>query len=365
MLVPPLLIAGLASCTVLLAQSPPSDGWRSAIAAETAKVLDGLDAADVGLVVGVYRNGKFEFETAGKRKVDAETLYEIGSITKVFTAVALADASLERDVEKPLSLDDPITRWLPADAVVPTRGERAITLRDLSRHSSGLPRLPPGFRPADPTDPYADFDAKRLVDALATTKLRRDVGSGYEYSNYGTGLLGHLLAGRDGLDYEAMLRARVLAPLKLTDTWIALPEAAAKRLAPGHDASGKPAANWHFDALAGAGALRASAHDVLKFAAANLAAASPDAEGAVPSRITQALRLCQRTERVGNGPQELGLGWHVGGPADARFLWHNGGTAGYRSFLGIDFAAGTAVVALVNCSRSVDAVGAAGLRSIR
>src|SRR5450755_4071616 len=179
------------------------------------------------------------------RKPDGDTVFEIGSITKVFTSLLLADM-VERGEVK---LDDPVSKFLPPTVTVPSRNGRQITLLDLSMQISGLPRLPDNMKPADAANPYADYDAAKLYEFLSRYKLTRDIGEKYEYSNLGVGLLGHALALKAGLSYEQLVRRRVLEPLGMTSTSVTLSDSQKKRLATGYDSALSPVKNWDLDAL--------------------------------------------------------------------------------------------------------------------
>src|SRR5580693_7045825 len=190
------------------------------------------------------------------RTLDGDTIFEIGSVTKVFTSLLLADMVNRKEV----ALDDPAALYLPANVTMPERGGKSITLLDLSTHSSGLPPLPGNLKPE------ADYSMEDLYQFLSGYTLPRDPGSEYEYSNLGAGLLGHLLACRAGTDYESLIRSRIARPLSMPDTGIALSSSMNKRMAIGHNAMLAPAANSYLPTpLAGAGALRSSANDMLTF----------------------------------------------------------------------------------------------------
>src|SRR5262249_11166935 len=153
-----------------------------------------------GIVVGVIEPGGRRVVPYGglakgdPRTLDGDTVFEIGSITKVFTSLLLADAVKRREV----ALTDPISKFLPDRVKSPERGDRAITLQDLSTHTSGLPRLPANFAPKNASNPYADYSVEDLYQFLGGYQLTRDIGTQYEYSNLGGGLLGHVLALRAG-----------------------------------------------------------------------------------------------------------------------------------------------------------------------
>ena len=178
----------------------------------------------VGIVAGIIDEKGRQVVAAGKispdgtQAPDGDTVYEIGSVTKVFTSLILADM-IEKGEVKP---DDPVSKLLPATVKVPSRNGRQITLLDLSMQVSGLPRLPDNLKPADPGNPYADYDAAKLYDFLSRYTLTRDPGEKYEYSNLAVGLLGHALALKAGISYEELLRRRIFAPLGMTSTSIAL-----------------------------------------------------------------------------------------------------------------------------------------------
>jgi serine-type D-Ala-D-Ala carboxypeptidase/endopeptidase len=221
------------------------------------------------LVFGVVDGDRSEVFAFGKldngKAPDDETVYEIGSITKTFTGTLLAQAILSGR----LTLDTPVAELL-ADFKIPSRGDKEMTLGDLVTHHSGLPRMPSNFTPKDPDNPYADYDAAKMNEFLAGLQLPRDPGASYEYSNLGFGLLGHALAEALHTTYDALLDDGILKPLGMTMTGTALTDVVRAHLAPGHDDSGKKAQNWDFDALAGAGALRSTMSDMLRYLKANI-----------------------------------------------------------------------------------------------
>jgi len=306
----------------------------------------------VGVIAGVVDARGEHFVAAGATvpggtaAPDAGTVFEIGSITKVFTSLVLADMVERGEV----SLDDPVAKFLPPSVKVPSRDGREITLLDLSNQVSGLPRLPDNLKPADPGDPYADYGPAELYDFLSKATLPRPIGEKYEYSNLGVGLLGHALARRAGLSYEELVRRRVLEPLGMNDTSITLTESQERRLAPGFDANLKPVKNWRFDALAGAGALRSTARDMLKFLSA--------AMGLRETRLRGAFALMLEKRRPTGAPDlDIAMGWHVWKKYGTAIVWHNGGTGGYRSFAGFAPAKRTGIVVLCDTSFSIDDIG--------
>lgn len=312
----------------------------------------------VGLAVGVVDEGKrhtFGFgrlSAQNEERPNAGTLYEIGSVTKVFTGLLLADLA-ERKI---VSLDDPVQKYLPDDVKLATKDDQPIRLVDLSTHHSGLPRMPNNFAPADPRNPYADYDRGRMYAFLRSWTPTRAPGESMEYSNLGAGLLGDVLAQQAGTDYENLVRERVLDPLKMTSTRITLGDDDRSRLAPGHNADLAPAANWDLAALAGAGALRSTVDDMLTFLQANIEPAGTPLENAIVASH-------QSRHRSVSPPGEIALGWMIA--ADGRTLWHNGGTGGYHSFAAFDATAKRGVVVLCNTSSDlVDQLGMNLMRSL-
>ena len=279
------------------------------------------------------------------RPLDGATVFEIGSVTKVFTCSLLAEMAGRGEVR----LDQPVATLLPKTATVPARGDTVITLLDLASQYSGLPRLPNNLAPRDPSNPYADYTVEQLYAFLSGYSLPRAPGARYEYSNLGMGLLGHALALRAKTSYEAVLTERVLKPLRMTDTRITLTPSMRTRLAVGHDGSGARASNWDLPALAGCGALRSTADDMLRFVAANLDS------GAAP--LVTALHQAQTARRTVGASVRIGLGWHTLSTFGAEIVMHNGGTGGYRSFTGFDPAMHVGVVVLSNTAGDVDDIG--------
>lgn len=305
----------------------------------------------VGIVVGVvdaqgtsyFSRGRFSRD--GDRPVSEDTIFEIGSITKAFTAVLLADM-VKRNL---VALDDPVQKYLPSLAYMPSHGDKHITLGNLATHRSGLPRLPDDFEAKDMENPYVDYTDKRMLQFLAGHELSRDIGAKYEYSNLGVGLLGYALSRHAGKSFEQLVIDRISEPLGLKDTRITLSDEQRSRLAQGHVA-GRPAKNWDFDALAGAGALRSTARDMLRFLSANL--------GLAETRLSNALQATHR-DRFETGQPELSvaLGWHVWTKYGTTIIWHNGGTGGYHSFCGFIPQKGLGVVVLTNSSEDIDDIG--------
>ena len=261
-------------------------------------------------------------DSANNRALDADTVFEIGSITKVFTALLFADMVLRGEVAP----DDPAAKYLPDSVKVPDFEGAPITLLDLATYTSGLPRMPSNFAPKDPNNPYLDYTVERLYDYLSNHKLGFKPGKHYEYANLGFGLLGHILERRAGRSYEELVVSRICAPLGMDDTRITLSSSMQQRLARGHNAGLTPVANWDFSALAGAGALRSTANDLMKF----LRMCMNPADGP----IAAALKMTLSERRPRARERDVALGWFVASRFGDELVWKDGGTGGYATFIG-------------------------------
>ncbi|MEO6326697.1 MAG: serine hydrolase [Thermoanaerobaculia bacterium] len=307
------------------------------------------------IVVGVIDGERLEVVGFGsmaddrKRAPDGATVYEIGSVTKTFTALLLADA-VERGEA---SLDLPVERLL-SDTRIPSSGNRSITLLDLATQSSGLPRLPDNLLPKDVANPYADYTIADLKKFLATYHLPRAPGERYEYSNLGFGLLGQALSHKSGVPYGELVRRRITATLGMNDTSIALTPVLAARFAPGHDAQGKPARPWDLGALEGAGALRSSARDLLTYLRAHM---HPPA-GPLAKALAEVVRPQRATDRES---AKIGLAWQIESRQGQTIVWHDGMTGGSASFVGFNADGSRGVVVLSNISRDLGDIGFAVL----
>jgi CubicO group peptidase (beta-lactamase class C family) len=301
------------------------------------------------LVFAVVDGDKSEIVAFGwlpnHQKPDGDTVYEIGSITKTFTATLLADAVQSGRVQ----LDTPIQRLL-LDFKIPARSGRQITLGDIATQHSGLPRMPTDFN--DDKTPYPPYDLGKLKTFLATYKMPRDPGAEYEYSNLGFGLLGIALAESTHKSYALLLEEKIFQPLqmRMSDT---TPNAAMRvHLAPGFDEGGNPAGSWgfgRFDVFEGAGAIRSTAADMLRYLKANM--------GEGTDALTKAMKLAQTSRCETETNNRIGLAWRMQSSHHGDILWHNGGTAGYASFVGFRANDRRGVVILANSAASVTELG--------
>lgn len=336
----------LLPATIALAQTKVPD---DVVAAVKSRVDKGIHFS---IVVGVVDASGTAYYSYGlkseknKEAVDEHTVYEIGSISKTFTGILLADAVLKGKMK----LDDPLQKYLPKDVTAPTRNGAAIKLVNLSNHTSSLPRLPDNFHPANAANPYVDYTEKQTYAFLNSYPLSQDIGSNYAYSNYAVGLLGLILANQKGVSYEQLMIDVIAKPLELNDTRIVLTPNMQKNLALGHD-QGSEVANWDFTStVAGAGGIRSTAADMLKYVSANM--------GSIKSKVYPAMELSHKNTRAAGETPMVGLGWHISPVADNNeMVWHNGGTGGYRSFCGFIKGENKGVVVLTSSAESVDDIG--------
>ena len=303
-----------------------------------------------GMVIGMIADAPQERWVVGYGRLSAsddrvpggDTVFEIGSVTKVFTGILLAQAVLNGEVK----LDDPISMYLPEGVTAPEYEGRSITLLDLATHTSGLPRWPSNYGPMDPSNPFADYTLDQMYDFLSGYRLTRAPGSTCEYSNYGFGLLGNLLVRRAGqADYEALLSERITHPLGMVNTHIKPTPEMQSRLAAPHAKYFLPSCSDIESALYGAGGIRSTANDMLTFLAANM--------GLTDTELQPALQLANTPQRPWPGSGYIGLG--VGVPETGQGMHgHFGNTAGYYSFLGWDPQRKIGWVVLTNANKPIE-----------
>ncbi len=335
---------------------------KAAIDKMVNSLFDGPD--HTSLVVGVLnREGRAVLGYGRVRTdpPDEHTLFEIGSVTKVFTASLLAILADEGH----FNLEDPVAEHMPCLSHLPV----GMTLLSLATHTAGLPKMPSNlWRSAikDRRNPNAAYSTADLFHYLTRYRPKRGrlAGGQISYSNLGYALLGHILAQRCDSTYEEAIISCICNALALDDTRITLNPEQQERLALPHTASGKPCANWDLDAFAGAGALRSTADNLLRFLAVNLGNSRLQLaktlqrchqihseifrrSDSIPSLV---LKLFRHGDDIGRYRQGMALGWHVGylTPGSQRFYWHHGATDGYRAFTGFINSSQIGVVVLAN-----------------
>ena len=330
----------------------------------------------------------------GHRRLPDETsVYEIGSITKLFTALLLALAVQQQP--HTITLDTPVVDLLLENSSA--RGPlphfpREITVQRLATHTSGMPRLPQDWNFFwylffHQRNPYSGYHASHLATSLRKYRdwEREEIGKHFEYSNWGMGLLGYALTvampvrgggwcqndsddtikpvsspaiqNSTAVAYEQILREYITDPLQLYHTTVQPTD----RLLPGFNAKGRTAAHWTFDALVGCGAIHSTLQDLLHFGVVHLRAARKETPD---TPMESAMQLCHKRhfliDEADDEELSIGLGWlqetnKTLGNGKNTMFWHNGGTYGFASYLGWEAETGTVVVVLSN-SKAVDAM---------
>jgi CubicO group peptidase (beta-lactamase class C family) len=318
----------------------PLADLKSVLDRDLAEALkDGALAPSTGggVAIGVLQHGTRRIFTYGPIKEDS--IFEIGSVTKTFTGLILAQMVVQHKVK----LDDPVRELLPPGTVAKPDGAE-ITLLDLATQHSGLPRMPDNFNPADLQDPYADYRPANLYEYLAKHGVSKPADAKFNYSNLGVGLLGQALANRAATTYPDLLKTLVAEPLKLNDTVVKLSPEQEKRFAQGHGPGHQPAHPWTLDALAGAGAVRSTAGDMLTYLEAQL---HPDrTAGTLPA----ALAMCHDLRSDMSPNMKIGLAWLF--ETDTGNFWHNGATGAYSSYALFNPKEDFAVIVLFNATVS-------------
>lgn len=278
---------------------------------------------------------------------DEYTMYEIGSITKAFTGLLLAEMSLKNE----LSCNDPISKFLPKAIKIPVRNGREITLLNLVANRSGLPREPFNLDPKNLDNRFQDYTVEQLYDYIAAVELTRDIDSRWQYSNTGFGLLGLILSLSSNKSYESLVKEVITNPLGMNNTVIALSPEQKLKLATGYSETGKLVEQTKFTtAMQGTGALISNLKDMLTFGAANA--------GLIKTNLVPAIELAHKNLGKKDGNDGfVAMGWTILNEANQQILWKDGGTAGYRTFLGIDKKKKYAVVVLSNTNNSITDIG--------
>ena len=294
-----------------------------------------------GVSIGVVEHGVRRVFSYGVAKPDS--MFEIGSITKTFTALMLSQMVEQGKVK----LDEPVRDLLPAGTVAKPAGAE-ITLLDIATQHSGLPGMPDNFPSADSTNPYIDYHAANLYEYIAKHGVAKAGNPGFVYSNLGFGLLGQALAVRAGKTWPALLKEEVTGPLGLKDTVVSMTPEQQARFLPAHSGDHGPAHQWDFDAMAGAGAIRSTAGDILTYVEANLHpdGLKPAAESKAGSTLAAALTR-QHELRADVGPGvRIALAWMF--DTETGNYWHNGATGGYSAYAFFNPKQDYAAVVLLN-----------------
>lgn len=356
-----------------------TNGIQSFMVAEVEKQIRPLlaNTEGIGMTVGILYGdeqlilGYGSVRSGASQAPDGNTIYEIGSMTKVFTALLLAELSIEGRG----ALSDPAAKFLPPSVRIPRYGDTEITLGDLVSHVSGLPRVPDNLYDIRDwlslsvlRNPYQHYTPQRLYNFLSYCRLQSKPGTKFEYSNLGMGLLGFILAKSQGMSYEELVETRICKPLSMGDTRVALTAEQHAREAQGYAGPKRlgrvqvlfPQENWDVPVLEGAGSLKATVKDLMKFMSANIETNRTTLGPAME-------KTHQERHQCGIPQWSVAMGWLITNLKDVNvpMLWHNGGTGGYHSFMGFNKKQRVGIVILCNSETEGEVVDMAGVRILK
>jgi serine-type D-Ala-D-Ala carboxypeptidase/endopeptidase len=315
---------------------------------------------DASIIIGIITpNGTQVYDygnisKANSTKVNGNTIFDTASITKTFTTTLLADMVKQGLV----NFDDPIEKYLPNTVKVPTYNGHKITLESLATHTSGLPDFPVGWIRNH------IYTTQQVYNFLSNTPLQSEPGTKANYSDFGMGILGHILSIRAGVPYAQLVKDRILSVLGMDSTGIAmnstaiiLSDSLKSRLAKGH--IGGKEVNLEFvpEAIQGAGALHSTANDLLKYLAANMGLIHTSINDIIQETHLIRLEYPQApslhfdsiTNNKSLSASYVGLGWFIDSNLGTEVLQHSGGIDGYSSFIGFNPTKQEGVVLLCSC----------------
>jgi D-alanyl-D-alanine-carboxypeptidase/D-alanyl-D-alanine-endopeptidase len=301
----------------------------------------------IGAIIGVIlKNQRQVFaygakERNGSEAPNSNTVFEIGSNTKTFTAIILADMHLKGDV----NLEDNVENYHPAEKVtIPSSDGTKINLTHLATHTSGIPSMPDNLEQhrANPDDPFSTYTVDHMYEFLNTCTLQFPVGSQHQYSNAGMGLLGLTLALANGTSYKELLKQRLLEPLAMNNTTLFLTDGQRQNLATGYDGELNPVSTWTAtDCLQGAGFIKSTLNDMFIYLEANM--------GLLDNPLRQAMDMAHEPRVRAPWGEQCGLGWYTAQFEDGQeIINHNGATGGYYAYIGFNKSLATGVIVLCN-----------------
>ncbi|MFB6307025.1 MAG: serine hydrolase, partial [Flavobacteriales bacterium] len=308
-----------------------------------------------GIVVGIIDStGHTYYETRGyhsydkEKKITENTIFEIGSLTKIFTATLLTIY----DEKGKVNMNDRIGKYLPDSITPPQYKGKGITLKELAMHFSGLPRLPGNLVMTDPKDPYADYTEKELYEFINDHQLENKPGEKYQYSNVGYGILGHILATNRNSSFKEIITQNLLNELNMENTYVKIPQKDKNRFAQGHQGV-KKTSHWHIPTLKGAGILRSTPSDLSKFMKAEMGIEKTAFNKAIQKTQIPYKKMIDTIDT-----QYMGLGWHIMiNENKDTLIWHSGGTGGFSSYVGYNKQSKQGVVILSNSSSNISKLG--------
>lgn len=287
------------------------------------------------LSIAIVQNGKTNYYGIIKLKdtikpaENQKKIFEIGSITKVFTSTVLASLV----VDKKIKLIDEVNFYYPFTF----KDNIKISFENLANHTSGLPRLPENLDLSNETNPYKNYGKTEIEAYLKNLlKLKNDTSKTYSYSNLGAGLLGYTLGLSQKTDFQTLLQKKIFDKYKMRNSFTSS-QHLGNSLIKGLNKKGGKVSNWDFDVLFGAGGILSTTEDLAKFANAQFYPKNKE------------LELTRKTTFQIKGDTKIGLGWHKLETTNGEdLLWHNGGTGGYSSSIVMKVEEKTAVIILSN-----------------
>lgn len=332
---------------------------------ETDQLVDSLvqpyiqQSHTAGLTLAIIYNGKvstYSYGTTHKAIANppdpAQTIFEIGSVTKTFTALLLA----KQVTDGQMALTDPISSYLP-DSIGPLSFEgEPIRLVNLANHTAGFPRLPDNIfnGNVDPINPYLHYSSDPLFSYLQHYQPKQKAGLQFSYSNYGAGLLGTILERKTGLAFQDLIKRDITHPLNMHATFVQIPDDRKKELATGYNERGMETSPWELASLKGSGAISSTLMDMVSYTQAQLTGRPA---------LAKAIALSHRPTFHSNS-QDMALGWRIQQLGKQHYLHHAGGTGGFRSFVGFSKEKQVGIIILSNTAEEVVMIGETLLRRL-
>lgn len=322
-----------------------------------------FEGVNAGMAIGLVDAHGTHVLSAGKldndgdQKVDGDTVFEIGSCTKTFTALLALDLAARGEWK----MEDPVAKYLPKSVKVPDYDGKEIAILNLAAQDSGLPFNADNLSGMDWKERFDSYTAEKMYAFLSGYKLTEKPGMKFQYSNLGMSLLGNLIELRSGSNYESLVVTRICEPLHMDSTRITLTPELKARAAAGHDVNGKRAAYYDLTVMQGAGALRSTANDLLKFISANLGLTRCELSASM-----ERMQIIRHQESPEFG--QTAMPWTDFGvfqPPGMELLGHGGGTDGCSAFIGFDKRQLRGVVVLSNQKVVVSGTYAIGWRILQ